>query len=393
MDKGKNSSKNRSGVLIICLIVAIVSFVAGTRSNQIIGAIAPVLGLRVSTESLELESIQETFRALKANYDGELDYRKLIYGANAGMVAATGDPHTSYLNPDDVEELYKSLNGNIGGGIGAEIGKKNDQLTILRPLKDSPAQKAGIQTGDVIVGVNDEFVATQTVEKVVEKIRGEIGTKVKLSLTRGDEDVEVMVTREEIKMPAVEGKIDGDVGVLTVSLFSRDTGSLARLEAEKFIDQGVKKVILDLRGNPGGEVPAAQALGGLWLDNQVLLTHRRGDKIVKTDKTTGKPILGDLETVVLINGGSASASEIVAETLREYGKATIVGEKSYGKGTVQSLIGLNDGSQLKVTESRWFTPKGKNIDKTGVEPDIEVELTADDFNEGRDPQLDKAKSL
>jgi carboxyl-terminal processing protease len=140
-------------------------------------------------------------------------------------------------------------------------------------------------------------------------------------------------------------------------------------------------------------VTAAQALAGLWLDNQVILTQRRGDEIIQTNKSTGRPILGDIKTVILINGGSASASEIVAGALRDYDKATLVGETTYGKGSVQAVIRLSGGSQLKVTESRWFTPKGKNIDKTGIEPDVKVELTADDVNNNRDPQLEKAKSL
>ena len=394
MKKNEHSvARGRSSTLLLVLIVAIVSFGAGMRSDVIFAKVGSVFGIRTDASTLDLSSVQETFRALKANYDGELDEEALIHGASRGMVAAVGDAHTVYLDPAGVKELEDSLSGNIGGGIGAEIGLRNDQLTIIRPLKDSPAQKAGVQPGDTIVTVNDEAVAGWTVEQVVAKIRGEVGTKVKLLLKRGNEPVELSITRAEVSSPTVEAEIVGDTGVLTVSRFNGETATLARTEAEKFLASGVKRVVLDLRGNPGGEVTAAQGLAGLWLDNEVVLTQRRGSEIVRTDRSLGKSILGSTKTVVLINGGSASASEIVAGALRDYDKATLVGETTFGKGSVQAVIRLSGGSELKVTESRWFTPKGKNIDGKGIEPNVKVELTADDMNHGRDPQLEKAKSL
>ena len=386
-------SSSRTSLLLGGLIIAVISFAAGMRSDMIFAAIAPVIGIRVETGTIDLSSVQETYRALKANFDGELDTQKLIDGANRGLVEAAGDPYTAYLNPDAVKELENELSGSIGGGIGAEIGLRNGQLTIIRPLKDSPALEAGVQAGDVIVAVNDEDASGWTVDQVVQKIRGEIGSKVTVKVLRDRETKDITVVRQEVKSPTVEAEIVGDVGILTVHRFNGETGPLARTEAEKFVSSGVKRVVLDLRGNPGGEVTAAQALAGLWLDNQVILTQRRGDEIIQTNKSTGRPILGDIKTVILINGGSASASEIVAGALRDYDKATLVGETTYGKGSVQAVIRLSGGSQLKVTESRWFTPKGKNIDKTGIEPDVKVELTADDVNNNRDPQLEKAKSL
>ena len=389
----EKKSTNRTGLLLGGLLIAVISFAAGMRSDMIFAAIAPVIGIRVETGTIDLSSVQETYRALKANFDGELDTQKLIDGANRGLVEAAGDPYTAYLNPDAVKELENELSGSIGGGIGAEIGLRNGQLTIIRPLKDSPALQAGIEAGDVIVAVNDEDASGWTVDQVVQKIRGEIGSKVTVKVLRDRETKDITVVRQEVKSPTVEAEIVGDVGILTVHRFNSETGPLARTEAEKFVSSGVKRVVLDLRGNPGGEVTAAQALAGLWLDNQVILTQRRGDEIIQTNKSTGRPILGDIKTVILINGGSASASEIVAGALRDYDKATLVGETTYGKGSVQAVIRLSGGSQLKVTESRWFTPKGKNIDKTGIEPDVKVELTADDVNNNRDPQLEKAKSL
>lgn len=375
------------------LLIAIVSFVAGTRSDLIMEQVGSLFGLRTATGSLDVSTVQRVYRELKAHYDGTLDEQALVRGAARGMVAATGDPHTAYMDPDEAKEFEKSLSGNIGGGIGAEIAKRHNVPTIIRPLKNSPAEKAGIKAGDVIVNVNDTVVTDMPVDQVVQRIRGDVGTTVKLVLSRGGERKDVTVTREKVVAPAAEWKIDGEIGILTVSRFNDDTGKQARQAAEEFRSAGVKKVILDLRGNPGGTVAAAQALAGLWLDHQVVMTQRRGEQVISTEKSTGQPLLGDIKTVVLINGGSASASEIVAGALKDYGKATLVGEKTYGKGSVQRPIDLADGSVLKVTEARWYTPHGKNIDKSGIEPDVKVEVTAGMADNGRDLQLEKAKSV
>lgn len=375
------------------VIVAIVSFVAGARSDALFANVASVFGARTSNKTIDLSSVQKTYQELVANYDGKLDTQKLIYGANRGLVEAAGDPHTAYMDPDETKEFDKSLSGQIGGGIGAEIGLRNNKPTIIKPLENSPAQKAGIKAGEAIVKVNDEASSDWSVEKVVSKIRGEVGTSVKLTLLSDGQTREVSVVRQNIVSPAVESEIDGEIGILKVNRFGDDTVSLSRKYASEFVEKGVKKVILDLRNNPGGTVGAAQGLLGIWLDNQIAMTERRGSEIVKTLRTTGAPILGNMKTVVLINGNSASASEITAGALREYGKATLVGQKSYGKGSVQIVLGLPGGSQMKVTEARWYTPKGKNIDKTGIEPDVKVDLSSDDVNNNVDPQMDKAKSL
>ena len=375
------------------VIVAIVSFVAGARSDALFANVASVFGVRTSNKTIDLSSVQKTYQELIANYDGKLDTQKLIYGANRGLVEAAGDPHTAYMDPDETKEFDKSLSGQIGGGIGAEIGLRNNKPTIIKPLENSPAQKAGIKAGEAIVKVNDEVSSDWSVEKVVSKIRGEVGTSVKLTLLSGGQTREVSVVRQNIVSPAVESEIDGEIGILKVNRFGDDTVSLSRKYTSEFVEKGVKKVILDLRNNPGGTVGAAQGLLGIWLDNQIAMTERRGSEIVKTLRTTGAPILGNMKTVVLINGNSASASEITAGALREYGKATLVGQKSYGKGSVQIVLGLPGGSQMKVTEARWYTPKGKNIDKTGIEPDVKVDLSSDDVNNNIDPQMDKAKSL
>lgn len=383
--------RKKSLQFLSVMIIAIVSFVAGTRYDTIFATVAPVFGIRASSQRLDLSSVQTTYQQLLANYDGKLDTQKLIHGASRGMVAAAGDAHTVYMDPDEAKEFQKSLSGAIGGGIGAEIGVKDNRPAIIKPLEGSPAQKAGIKAGDYIMKVNDEDVSDWAADKVVAKIRGEIGTSVKLTLVSEAAAREVSVVRQNITAPAVESSVEGEVGILTVSRFNDDTVQSARKAAQEFVDKGVKRVVVDLRNNPGGTVPSAQGLLGLWLNRQDVMSERRGSEVVRTLQSTGVPILADIKTVVLINENSASASEIVAGALRDHGKATLVGKKSYGKGSVQSVIGLPGGAQLKVTEARWYTPKGNNIDKTGITPDVDVDEEA--AKKGIDNQLEKAKTV
>lgn len=387
------AKKQRSIYFLAFTIVAIVSFVAGTRYDAIFAAVAPVFGIRTSSETLDLSSVQETYRQLVANYDGDIDKEALIHGASRGLTEAVGDQHTAYMDPKEAEEFRKSISGSIGGGIGAEIGLRDGRATIVRTLNDSPAKKANIGSGETILKINSEEVEGWTIDQVVAKVRGEVGTSVKLTLLKQKEVREVSVTRQNITTPAVESSVDGRTGILKISHFNDDTVPAARKAASDFVDKGVTKVVVDLRDNPGGTVESARGLLGLWLKDRVALTERRGSEVIRTLKTTGVPILDRVQTVVLINGGSASASEIVAGALREHGNAKLVGQKSYGKGSMQSMIQLSGNSILKVTEARWYTPQGKNFDKSGIEPDEKVELTRDDIDNNRDPQLDKAKSL
>ncbi len=383
----------RSKLLLGALIIATISFVAGTRIDSIYSSVAPLFGFRVSTGSLDLQTAQEVYRKLKADFDGEINDQQLIYGASRGLTQAVGDPYTVFMDPDEVKEFEKSMNGDIGGGIGAEIGMRDNKLTVIRPLKGSPAEQSGLLPGDIIVKVNDKSASGWTVDQVVSKIRGDVDSKVNITVISGGESKDFSITRQKIVAPTVESEVKNGVGILTVHRFNDETGKLSRTAAEEFVRQGVSRVVLDLRGNPGGTVSSAKSLAGLWLDNQVIMTERRGKEIVDTVKSIGQPILSDVKTVILINGGSASASEIIAGALKNHGKATLVGEKSFGKGSVQALVSLSGGAQMRITQSRWFTPNGKNIDHQGIEPDKQIELTAEDVNKGVDPQLDEAMRL
>lgn len=383
---------SRNLYILTIAVVMVIGFVAGTRSNELLGAIAPVFGFKVETGSLDLASVQDTYRQLKANYDGTLNTEELINGANRGLVAAAGDQYTVFMDAKEATDFDNDLTGQIGGGIGAEIGVRHDQPTVVRVIADNPADKAGVKAGDVIVAINDQPAAGWTAEKTAAQIRGEIGTTVKIELKRGEELNTVTITRASVTNPSVQSTVREGLGILTITRFDSETGTLARRAAETFKEQGVKGVILDLRDNGGGYLDEAQSVAGLWLDNQVVVTERVNGKVTEERKSGSNPVLNGLPTVVLVNTSSASASEIVAGALQDHKAATLVGEKTFGKGTVQKVIDLGAGTQLKVTVARWYTPDGKNITKEGISPNQIVELTAENVNSGQDPQLDAARA-
>lgn len=382
----KRSKRSNIPVIIGVLLLGI--FI-GTGS----GDIAAWLGGQDGT--LNTKGIDAIYRDLQKRYDGTIDKTKLEDGMKKGLVAGLGDEYTEYMTAEEAQEFDDQLNGSIGGGIGAEIGRRNNQPTIVRVLDNLPAKRAGLLAGDTIVAVNNDSTVGTQVDEVVKKIRGEAGTTVEIKVVRGEnhEEKVFQVTREEITSPSVSSKVENGIGIMTISRFDGKTGGLARKAAHDFAEQGVQKVVVDLRGNGGGEVQAAQQVLGIWLGaGQTVITERKGDKVVDTIKSEGSALLGDKKTVVLMDDRSASASEIVAGALKDYDKATLVGTKTFGKGSVQQLFPLEGGAQLKVTIAKWYTPKGKNINKEGIKPDKEVQLTADDANAGRDPQLDAAKA-
>ena len=395
-NKGRKPRQRKvsQGVFLASLVLAIiVSFAAGTRSEEIYQIAAPIFGIKVAKQPLDTEVMKEAYRQLAANYDGDLDANKLSDGAARGMVKAVGDDYTTFLDKEEAAEFNKSLNGEVSG-IGAEIGVRNLQPTVLRVLDDSPAKKAGLKTGDIFVAVNGTSVAGETASGVADKVTGEAGTTVKLTMRRGSESLDFSITRAQISDPSVRWSASDDVGVLTISRFDDNTGSLARKAAKEFIDKGVKGVIIDLRNNGGGYLTAAQEVASLWLDNgKTVVTEKSRGQVTETVKTSGNPILKGKKTIVLVNGSSASASEIVAGALKDYQAATLVGEKTFGKGTVQKVINLSDDRILKVTVARWYTPQDRNITKEGIQPNQTVKMSQDDNNAGRDPQMARAKEL
>ncbi len=342
--------------------------------------------------NLNYASVEQVYDELRANYDGKLDEAKLMDGLKQGLVSASGDPYTEYMPPADAKEFNSQLSGSFEG-IGALLGKnENGNVIVISPIDGFPAKKAGLQPRDVIVEIDGKDATSLTTDQAVDKIRGPKGTTVKLRIIRNQkEDLKFDIVREEINIPSVETKtLDGNVGYIKISRFGEDTTELARSAAQKFKADGVKKVVLDLRGNPGGFLESAVDVSSLWLDNKTVLQEKRDGVVIKTYKSRGdSPLLG-IPTVVLIDGGSASASEITAGALHDNKVATLLGVKSFGKGSVQQPETLANGAILKVTVARWYTPNGKNIDKEGIQPDQKVDQTEADYNAGRDPQLDAA---
>jgi carboxyl-terminal processing protease len=381
-----------STAFIVVVLGLVVGFIGGTRKNEILSLIGPVVGYSVEENSIDLSSVENTYSVLKDNFDGDLNKEKLIEGASKGLVEAAGDKYTTYMDSDEAEAFNKELSGDVGAGIGAEIGLRNDVPTVIRPLKDNPAIKAGILAGDIVVEVNGESTSGWTVEQVTSKIKGDAGTTVKIKVLRGEEYKEFSVVREKINNPSVELEINDGIAILKISRFDNETGTLAKEYANQIKDKNISKVILDLRGNGGGYVSAAKDVASLWLDkNATIVTEKSSGKVVDEIKATGNNTLSGIKTIVLANEYSASASEIVIGALKDNNVATIMGVKSYGKGSVQQPIDINGGSLLKVTVARWYTPSGANITDEGIKPDVEVNITTEDINKGDDPQMASAK--
>jgi len=388
--------RNQFKIFILAIsfiFVAAIGYSAGCYNRQIVALISPIFGGKTYSASIDLSSVEDTYTELASKFDGTLDKTKLIEGASRGLVEAAGDDYTTFMSSSESTDFNNSLSGKIGGGVGAEVGLKNSKVTIMRTLKDNPAEKAGLMANDIVLKVNDQSTDGWTVDKAVGLIRGDEGTTVKLSILRGTDVKEYTITRAIINNPSVESSVVDGIGIMTISRFDEETGSLAAAAAQDFKNQGVKGIVLDLRGNGGGYVSAAKDVAGLWLDDRVIVTERVGSVVKSTVKSGKNAILAGLPTTVLVNGSSASASEIVAGALKDYNAAKLVGEKTFGKGSVQEIVTLSGGAQLKVTIARWYTPKGKNINKEGITPDSVVTISQKDVDSGVDPQLDQAKKL
>lgn len=379
--------------IIVAVVVAIGGFIAGTRFDGFLVWLKNGQNVQLA-DSLDFASLQEVYGKLRSQYDGKLDPVVLIDGAKKGLVSAAGDPYTVYFTQEEAKQFNDDLDGKFSG-IGAELGTKNNNLVIVSTLDDSPARKAGLQTNDIIGKVNDEDTNGWSIDQAVSKIRGDKGTTVKLTIVRDQHVKEFSIVRDNIINPSVRYEITPEnLGYMRISRFASDTASLSQKAANEFANKGVKGVILDLRGDGGGYLETAQLVGGLWITPDKKITEQRiGDKVEEVLYAKGSALLKDTPTVVLIDGGSASASEIVAGALKDHGVAQLVGTKTYGKGSVQKLLDLPMGGQLKVTVAKWYTPNGKNIDKEGIAPDIEVKPTDEQIAAGDDIQKAKAIDL
>lgn len=388
----KEKKVSLGNAIIIGFVFAVVGVLVGINWQKLFpgGLIS-----KNYSDGVDFSSLEDLYQKVASNYNGEIDTEAVLTGAKKGLVDGLGDIYTTYMDAEEKVEYTNSvLHGDVGAGIGVEMGLRDGYIRVLRILPDNPALKAGIMVGDIFYKVDGEEVYTWTAAEISKVLRGEPGTKVNVTMVRDGKEMDFSMTREEINNVSAYVNYKGNTAIVTVTRFDSDTGREVQKMADEFAGKNVDKVILDLRGNGGGYVSAAQDLLALWLDGEEILVQKSahfGEE--RTSTVRGKATLRDVKTIVLVNGSTASASEITAAALKEYGKATIVGETTYGKGVVQKMLELSDGGMLKVTVAEWMTPKNNSINNVGVEPDVKIENTAEDINQMRDPQMDKALSL
>ncbi len=405
----KSSWKSVSSPFIITLLMA-VAFSFGLVTSVLISdepksseevlretqnELADIFG---ENEEINVELFTEVWDLVHNEYldKNNINDVDLFYGALGGMIAALGDPHTVFLTPQITEDFTQELEGSFFG-IGAEIGKKNGNIVVVAPLPDTPADRVGLKTGDKILAVDDKDVSGLSVTQAVHLIRGEKGEPVVLTILTKEDDIakDVTIIREKIDIPSVVYSLEDDIAVITITHFNNDTPDKFTNVAQKVLRDNPQGVILDLRNNPGGFLNVAVEIASSWLDpEQVVVRETYSDKRNDVNHTAVKRVsLADFDTIVLVNEGSASASEIVAGALQDYDIAKLVGQTTFGKGSVQQLIPLQDNSSIKLTVASWLTPKGRTINNLGIGPDYEIDLSVEDYENDLDPQMDKAKEL
>lgn len=375
-----------AAVVVAVVLVFILGVLTGDGRLRLVpvGQFKAVSGL---PSTLDYTSVNQVYDALRQNYDGKLTEAQVLNGLKHGLAESANDPYTQYFTPSEAKTFMGDLDGQTLTGIGAQLDEdQQGNIIIMAPLDGSPAAKAGVKAKDIVAGINGESTAGMSLNTAVSKIRGKKGTTVKLDLIRNSRPLTLTITRDTISVPNATGKVlPGNIGYIQVSQFSdgdeqgnNNSFTLVQQQVAAFQAAGVKKIILDLRDNPGGEVDSAQHIASLWLPKDTLIeSEKRGNTVVDSYRATGTdPLLG-MPTVVLVNGGSASASEITTLALRDNKAAYVIGEKSYGKGIVQSVIPFADGSQLKVTIAKWYSPNGTNINHKGITPDKVVTEPAD----------------
>ncbi|MEK7603707.1 MAG: S41 family peptidase [Patescibacteria group bacterium] len=405
-------------VKVLILILAIVmgtGFAGGVffeRSNGAAGNPVKILLNKDlgQPDSVDFSLFWDSWNSLHNKYvdQNALDTQKLLYGAIQGMVDSVGDPYTVFFEPPQSKKFQEEISGSFGG-IGIEIGKREGILTIIAPIKNTPAYKAGLQAGDKIMEIDGKTTSDLSIEEAVNLIRGKRGMPVVLTVTSNGADArEVKIIRDTIKIPTVEWQMlesnGKKVAYLQLFTFNQNIDSEFKKAAQEILNSEAERLIIDLRNNPGGLLDSAVNIAGWFLDkDQIVTVEAFGNGSKNEFKSSGNGSLKIYPTAIIINGGSASASEILAGALRDNKGIKLVGEKTFGKGSVQELEKFKDGSSLKITIAKWLTPSGTSISDKGIEPDIKVLLPKEEIEKGKldfklgepgkDPQLDKAIDL
>lgn len=396
--ENRNTQRIYKMIMLVLIVIIVTSLVTAFTTYQYLSNNG-ISYSKVNTTSLEgLEYTLSQFRSeLEKKYIGEINDEELIEGAVKGYVDALGDPYTTYYTKKEMKTIMEETNGNfVGIGVYMTKALEKNAILIIKPIENSPAEKAGILPGDLITKVDDVEYTGDKLEEASNKIRGEEGTKVKLEIYRNGETKTFELTRTKVVVSHVTTKVlNNDIGYIAISDFEGECASEFETKYKQLEKQGIKKLIIDIRNNGGGIVDEALKIANMLVDKDstLLITKDKSDKEEIT-KATEKPII-NMPTVVLVNGYSASASEILAGALKDNGKATLVGTKTYGKGIIQELHQLSDGSGLKITVSEYYTPNHNAIHKIGITPDVEIDLSEDvkqqtTIQEKDDNQLQKA---
>lgn len=392
VQKARQRLPRWSKILAIVLLVILVFSIGVGVGNGRISFNRPG-GQTGLPDQLNYSSVSDVYQAIKNNYDGKLTEQQMVDGLKHGLAEATNDPYTEYFSAKEAKQFQEQLNNSFSG-IGAELGLDSDKnLIVIAPISGFPADKAGLKAQDIITTINGKSTLGYSIDKAVSQIRGPKDSKVTLGIVRDrSQTLTLTITRATIQLPSVSTKtLDGNIGYLKISSFSDDTAKLALSAATTFKQQHVNGIIVDLRSDPGGLLDAAVEVSSLWVPEGKLIVEEKGTIGTVDHRANGGNELSGIPTVVLINNGSASASEIMAGALHDNKLAYLIGEKSYGKGVVQQLINLGDGSELKVTVASWYRPNGQNINHQGITPDKISKLSDADAKAGNDTQLQAAR--
>lgn len=385
--------------VVVAAILFATGFYVGKRNSIGVGSVQFLNA--TSTETVDMDPFWKAWATLEDRFvpasssTPKISSKDKLWGAIEGLASSYGDPYTVFFPPAESKVFGEEISGSFGG-VGMEIGITDGVLTVIAPLKGTPAASAGVLAGDKIIAIDDKSAMNMTTDKAIKLIRGEIGTKVSITFVRDGikEPMVKTITRDSIEIPTVSTKLlPENVFVIELYNFSATSPNLFRGALREFVESGSDKLIIDLRNNPGGYLEAALDMASWFLPTgKIVVTEDFGEKKEKREyRSKGYDIFNDnLKMAILVNRGSASASEILAGALREYNKAILVGEKTFGKGSVQELVPVTSDTSLKITVAHWLTPFGNSISDGGLSPDIEVEVTPENTKDKNDPILNAA---
>ncbi|MFH1012779.1 MAG: S41 family peptidase, partial [Candidatus Peregrinibacteria bacterium] len=393
----KSGAPKAIGLIILIFFVFMLGWNAGinhVEQNKVNPAKNYALSTTGELEQVNMQLFWDTWNILFAKFVDPhlLDTQTMIYGAIRGMVASLDDAYTTFMTPKENREFQEGLEGTLEG-IGAELTLRNQFLTVVSPLKNSPAQQAGLQPEDIIYKIDGELTEDFTLEQAVLKIRGPRGTRVTLTIVRKghDEPFDLQINRKKINIASVEWEFKKDFSYISINQFGNNLIEEWSQVINQVLSQRPKGIILDLRYNGGGYLDGAVDIASEFIEKGLVVSiKRRNPEENEEIYVNGKARLATPPLAVLINKGSASASEIVAGAIQDHKRGYVIGESSFGKGTVQEVVNLIGGSSLRVTVAKWYTPENRNITETGITPDQTVERTPEDFEKNFDPQLEAA---